>query len=347
MGAFTVSIRIFSPDGGAHRDLEALVVAGATFTMLPESVLIEFGHRPVELARFEPADGSTREYGVSYAQVTLGGSTWPVPVAFGPEETEILLGATALEIFRLRVDPVKGELAPVSLVLKKQVQESPDRSPDGSLAKETGWFPCNDARCENRVGKPEQEPVQGLRSAGGNLCVHRNCRDVPTLVTCGFPGDLRLEVVSGIWELNAVFLRQSVSMRPSGLWEVNREEFLVSTPVRNCSPLRGNLSWPPLRGRYQGSIPAVAGRLASYTHFPVQYEVRYLARGAPGETDQPPAVFPQDLLVHPGAVVEPLGVSLGAQGDEVPVAFVSRARRTRRMGLRSALSLLSRLPRAA
>ena len=122
MGAFTVSIRIFSPDGGAHRDLEALVVAGATFTMLPESVLIELGHRPVELARFELADCSTREYGVSYAQVTLGESTWPVPVAFGPDETQTLLGATALEIFRLRVDPVKGELAPVSLVLKKQVQ---------------------------------------------------------------------------------------------------------------------------------------------------------------------------------------------------------------------------------
>ena len=109
--------------------------------MLPESVLIELGHRPVELARFELADDSTREYGVSHAQVALGGSTWPVPVGFGPEDTETLLGATAPEIFRLRVDPVKCELVPFSPLLKMQAQESLDSSPGGSFVQRNWLVP--------------------------------------------------------------------------------------------------------------------------------------------------------------------------------------------------------------
>ena len=119
MGVFSVNIRILSADGNDSRELEALVDTGATFTLIPQEVLCQLGYQPQEAAQFELADGSIQEYGVSPAQITLGNSTWPVPVTSVPGETGALLGATTLEIFRLAVDPVKQELVPVNLMLKR------------------------------------------------------------------------------------------------------------------------------------------------------------------------------------------------------------------------------------
>lgn len=48
----------------------------------------------------------------------LNGETYPVPVVFAPDGAGSLLGATALEIFGLGVDPVNEALIPAPQMLK-------------------------------------------------------------------------------------------------------------------------------------------------------------------------------------------------------------------------------------
>ena len=47
----------------------------------------------------------------------LEGEEFIVPVVFGPEATQPLLGAVTLEIFRLGIDPVRQRLIPVDGLL--------------------------------------------------------------------------------------------------------------------------------------------------------------------------------------------------------------------------------------
>lgn len=118
MGTFSVNILIFNPDGHQSQELEAMVDTGATYSVVPQTLLEELEIAPLERAIFELADNSIVEYEVGDARMQIGESTRTVPVTFAPEGTTALLGATALDIFRLAVDPVKQELVPVHLMLK-------------------------------------------------------------------------------------------------------------------------------------------------------------------------------------------------------------------------------------
>ena len=116
---FNVLVRVFGPQDEAGQEMEATVYTGATYSMVPRDVLAGLGVPPLEIATFELADGTTTEYDVGDARMQLGSSTRTVPVTFGPSGAGVLLGATALEIFRLAVDPVRRQLLPVNLMLKR------------------------------------------------------------------------------------------------------------------------------------------------------------------------------------------------------------------------------------
>ena len=118
MGTFSVNILIFNPNGNQSQELEAMVDTGATYSVIPQTLLLELEIAPLERATFELADNSIVEYEVGDARMQIGESARTVPVTFAPEGTTALLGATALGIFRLAVDPVKQELMPAHLMLK-------------------------------------------------------------------------------------------------------------------------------------------------------------------------------------------------------------------------------------
>ena len=118
MGTFTTPIEIGDPDGGRWQQVDVLVDSGATFTMLPRSLLENLGVRPQDKAPFELADGRSVEFDVGEAPVRIGRRVRTTLVIFADNGLQPLLGAYTLEAFLLAVDPVNERLVPVSGLLK-------------------------------------------------------------------------------------------------------------------------------------------------------------------------------------------------------------------------------------
>lgn len=118
MGTFSVEIQIGNQETGEFLQLEALVDTGATYTLLPSETLNRLGIKTVDQRDFELADQRSVKYDVGEARLRLNGSELTVLVVFAPEGTSPLLGATALELFGLGVDPVNQRLIPVPALLK-------------------------------------------------------------------------------------------------------------------------------------------------------------------------------------------------------------------------------------
>ena len=109
MGTFRVDLWIGNLFTGAGTSIEALVDTGATYSMIPGSLLEELGIEPVETRVSRIADGSRVEFQTSWARFSAMGQNGVARVSFGPEGT-YLLGATALEDMGLAVDPVDKRL---------------------------------------------------------------------------------------------------------------------------------------------------------------------------------------------------------------------------------------------
>ncbi len=113
MGTFHITLAVGDPQGESYVPVEALVDTGATYTMLPASMLQNPGVVPHDRAEFELADGNVAEMDIGRTWVRIDGRSEIVPIIFGEEGTTALLGAVTLEIFRLGVDLVRQELIPV------------------------------------------------------------------------------------------------------------------------------------------------------------------------------------------------------------------------------------------
>ena len=113
MGIFNVPVRVSDQFRERYVDLEAMVDTGSTYAVFPESILTGLGIEPIESGLFELADNRIVEYRVGQALLMLEGREYTVPVIFAPDESDPLIGATTLEIFRLGVDPVSQKLVPV------------------------------------------------------------------------------------------------------------------------------------------------------------------------------------------------------------------------------------------
>ena len=109
MGTFPVELWIGNLFTDAGTIVEALVDTGATYSMMPRSVLEELGIEPVATRRTRIADGSRVELQTSWARFSAEGQNAVARVSFGPEGI-FLLGATTLEDLGLAVDPVDQRL---------------------------------------------------------------------------------------------------------------------------------------------------------------------------------------------------------------------------------------------
>ena len=109
MGTFSVDLWVGNLFTGAGTSVEALVDSGATYSMIPRSVLAELGIEPVETRVSRIADGSRVELRTSWARFSVAGQNGVARVSFGPKGI-YLLGATALEDMGLAVDPVDKRL---------------------------------------------------------------------------------------------------------------------------------------------------------------------------------------------------------------------------------------------
>lgn len=111
MGLIHVSVLVKTPGTtGDGYSGSFLVDTGATDSMVPGAALTKAGIAPVGRKRYELADGSIHEYPFGLAQIEFMGEITAGRVIFGPEESEPLLGVTALESAGITIDPASRTL---------------------------------------------------------------------------------------------------------------------------------------------------------------------------------------------------------------------------------------------
>ena len=114
MGTFTEVIEVGSSDRRRFEKIEALVDTGATYTMLPSSLLRDLGVTPIETRTFTIADGQRIRRDIGEAVVRIGDRALTTLVVFADDEAMPLLGAFTLEGFILAPDPVRQQLVSVT-----------------------------------------------------------------------------------------------------------------------------------------------------------------------------------------------------------------------------------------
>ena len=117
VGTFSVDFTIWNQERTESRTLRGLVDTGASYTVLPESILDELGVERRRTRTFKLADGSRREMSLGMVTMELEGQVDDVHVAFGVDESTILVGALALEVFALAADATYRRLIPAELTL--------------------------------------------------------------------------------------------------------------------------------------------------------------------------------------------------------------------------------------
>ena len=117
MTTFKYTIRIGDPTRSRFETVEAWVDTGASYTLVPGSMLERLGHTPTHRRPFRLADGSVVEMGLCQVTLRIGEENSIVSCVFGDNQSEALLGATALEKFGLGVDPVNHTLVPIVMNL--------------------------------------------------------------------------------------------------------------------------------------------------------------------------------------------------------------------------------------
>ena len=110
-------IEVGDPQGQHFERVEALVDTGATFTVLPGSLLRELGIPAQRRIRFRLADGSVLEREAGETLVRLDGQVITTTVVFGEADAPSLLGVVTLETALLAVDPVRQRLIPTEALL--------------------------------------------------------------------------------------------------------------------------------------------------------------------------------------------------------------------------------------
>ena len=118
MGAISATFEIANLAGERFIDITALVDTGSTYTTIPANMLIQLGVAPEGRRRFELADNSLVEYPVGQIRMRLEGQELVVLAVFAAEDSDPLLGVTALETFGLGADPINQRLIPIPALLK-------------------------------------------------------------------------------------------------------------------------------------------------------------------------------------------------------------------------------------
>ncbi|PKB79239.1 MAG: hypothetical protein BZY88_14320 [SAR202 cluster bacterium Io17-Chloro-G9] len=117
MTTFRFPIQIGDPARQRFENVEAWVDTGASYTLVPGCMLESLGHTPTHRRSCRPANGNIVEMGLCQVPLRIGEDTVMVSCVFGDNDSEALLGATALEELGLGVDPVNHTLVPIVLNL--------------------------------------------------------------------------------------------------------------------------------------------------------------------------------------------------------------------------------------
>ena len=118
----TVALRNNS-DTKKKYEAEFLVDTGATDCLAPASALDKAGIERRGKTAYELANGQTVEYGFGLAEIEFMGELTSGRVIFGPDNTEPILGVTALESVGIVVDPNRQTLKRMPAIPLKKTAE--------------------------------------------------------------------------------------------------------------------------------------------------------------------------------------------------------------------------------
>ena len=114
MGYAVHQMRVESVDRTRSGTVDALVDTGAMLPMIPARILRELGIEPTTQVTVILGDGSEQEFerGGAYISIDVNGDGDGdlMPLLFGPDDQEAIIGVVPLEIFGLVVDPVDGRI---------------------------------------------------------------------------------------------------------------------------------------------------------------------------------------------------------------------------------------------
>jgi len=111
MGMTTVTIKIKNPANPKKTfESEFLVDSGATYTVVPASILEKLGIAVKGEEAFSLADGRIIKRKVGNALFEYKGVERAAPILFGQKGDSLLLGAFTLEALGLTLDPFKRKL---------------------------------------------------------------------------------------------------------------------------------------------------------------------------------------------------------------------------------------------
>ncbi len=104
-------------DGERSVVVDATVDTGASYTTLPGSMLRDLGIEPIGKRVFLLGDGTQPELEIGEARAAIGEESVATIVAFGEENSPMILGAYTLEGLALAVDPLAERLVPRQLIM--------------------------------------------------------------------------------------------------------------------------------------------------------------------------------------------------------------------------------------
>ena len=113
-----VEVQIANPQRLELRTSVTLLAdTGATYSMIPRTVLEQIGITLLERVEFEIADGRRINRDIGEATFFWNNNRGTSKVIFGEASDAAVLGVVALESLALQVDPYNKQLRPAKLLL--------------------------------------------------------------------------------------------------------------------------------------------------------------------------------------------------------------------------------------
>jgi len=117
LGYIKVKAKVWNVESPTiSKEVELLADTGAVYTVLPSSLLKELKVKPIDKRRFKLANNQIIERDVGIVGIEIKGIKTHTIAVFG-DEGIYLLGVVTLEELGLEVDPIRGELRPMELLL--------------------------------------------------------------------------------------------------------------------------------------------------------------------------------------------------------------------------------------
>ena len=110
LGLTEVRVKIYGPKG--VKELPLIVDTGSEDTWITRKILKEIGVEPRFTRTYRTINNARVKREVGPVEVEFLGMRMPCPTVFAEEEDANVLGATALEILGLEVDPRTHEIRP-------------------------------------------------------------------------------------------------------------------------------------------------------------------------------------------------------------------------------------------